>query len=152
MSLLRRTTCRLCTHRPLLTSVLSPRSSTISLLRVQRSYATQDRPTPPRKTRRENIYTLPNFLTMTRIAACPVLGWSIVNGDFITATGLLAYSGITDWVRPGNLVIPIGSDPIIRSDGWVVSSEVQHAYCPRQYLGSCGRQSAYDDTYRLTGL
>ncbi|KAI0820774.1 CDP-alcohol phosphatidyltransferase-domain-containing protein [Trametes gibbosa] len=47
---------------------------------------------------RENIYTLPNLLTLSRIAACPVLGWAIVNDDFYLATGLLVYAGLTDWV------------------------------------------------------
>ncbi|KAL7280738.1 CDP-diacylglycerol--glycerol-3-phosphate 3-phosphatidyltransferase [Trametes coccinea BRFM310] len=47
---------------------------------------------------RENIYTIPNLLTLSRIAACPVLGWSIVNDDFYLATGLLVYAGLTDLV------------------------------------------------------
>jgi hypothetical protein len=47
---------------------------------------------------RENIYTIPNALTISRILACPVLGWAIVKGDFVLATSLLAYAGITDWV------------------------------------------------------
>lgn len=46
----------------------------------------------------EDIYTLPNALTLSRILACPVLGWSILEGNFTLATGLLAYAGITDWV------------------------------------------------------
>ncbi|KAH8833225.1 CDP-alcohol phosphatidyltransferase-domain-containing protein [Flagelloscypha sp. PMI_526] len=59
-------------------------------------------PKPPsvdsdnKPTIRENIYTIPNLLTLSRIAACPVLGWSIVKGDFHLATGLLVYAGITD--------------------------------------------------------
>lgn len=59
-----------------------------------RSHST-DSPPP---TRRENIYTLPNLLTVSRILACPVLGWSIIEGSFGLATGLLAYAGITDLV------------------------------------------------------
>ncbi|KAF8314707.1 hypothetical protein DL93DRAFT_2112903 [Clavulina sp. PMI_390] len=47
---------------------------------------------------RENIYTIPNALTVSRILACPVLGYSIIQGDFALATGILAYAGITDWV------------------------------------------------------
>ncbi|KAI8969367.1 CDP-alcohol phosphatidyltransferase-domain-containing protein [Trametes punicea] len=47
---------------------------------------------------RENIYTLPNLLTLSRIVACPVLGWSIVHDDFYLATGLLVYAGLTDLV------------------------------------------------------
>lgn len=48
--------------------------------------------------RRENIYTIPNLLTLSRIAACPFLGYFIVNGNFVAATGLLVYAGATDWV------------------------------------------------------
>lgn len=55
---------------------------------------------PITKTLRENIYTIPNFLTLTRIAACPVLGWSIVTGNFELATGLVVYAGFTDLVSP----------------------------------------------------
>ncbi|KAH9852626.1 CDP-alcohol phosphatidyltransferase-domain-containing protein [Lenzites betulinus] len=47
---------------------------------------------------KENIYTLPNLLTLSRIAACPVLGWAIVHDEFYLATGLLVYAGLTDWV------------------------------------------------------
>ncbi|KAH7890883.1 CDP-alcohol phosphatidyltransferase-domain-containing protein [Phlebopus sp. FC_14] len=47
---------------------------------------------------RENIYTLPNLLTVSRILACPVLGWSILHDDFYLATGLLVYAGLSDIV------------------------------------------------------
>ena len=53
---------------------------------------------PTLTTLRENIYTIPNLLTVSRILACPVLGWSIVNNDFTLATGLLVYAGLTDLV------------------------------------------------------
>lgn len=53
---------------------------------------------PSTPTIRENIYTIPNALTVSRIIACPILGYSIVQGDFVLATGLLAYAGISDWV------------------------------------------------------
>ncbi|OJT11387.1 hypothetical protein TRAPUB_12082 [Trametes pubescens] len=48
---------------------------------------------------RENIYTVPNLLTLSRIVACPVLGWAIVHDEFYLATGLLVYAGLTDLVR-----------------------------------------------------
>ncbi|KAH0836766.1 CDP-alcohol phosphatidyltransferase-domain-containing protein [Lanmaoa asiatica] len=51
-----------------------------------------------RPTLRENIYTLPNLLTASRILACPVLGWSIFHDDFYLATGLLVYAGLSDLV------------------------------------------------------
>ncbi|KAL1941189.1 hypothetical protein VTO73DRAFT_7401 [Trametes versicolor] len=47
---------------------------------------------------RENIYTIPNLLTLSRIVACPVLGWAIVHDEFYLATGLLVYAGLTDLV------------------------------------------------------
>ncbi|KAG9018313.1 hypothetical protein FRB93_000016 [Tulasnella sp. JGI-2019a] len=50
----------------------------------------------PTATLRENIYTIPNFLTATRILACPVLGYSIAIGDFELASGLLVYAAATD--------------------------------------------------------
>ncbi|CAE6536531.1 unnamed protein product [Rhizoctonia solani] len=46
----------------------------------------------------ENIYTIPNALTVSRILSCPVLGWAILEGRYGLATGLLFYAGITDWV------------------------------------------------------
>src|ERR1700722_12405396 len=46
----------------------------------------------------ENVYTIPNLLTVSRILACPVLGWSVLKGDFYLATSLLLYAGFTDLV------------------------------------------------------
>ncbi|KAJ7255459.1 CDP-alcohol phosphatidyltransferase-domain-containing protein [Mycena haematopus] len=50
----------------------------------------------PKPALKENIYTLPNLLTVSRIVACPILGWSIVEGQFHLATSLLLYAGLTD--------------------------------------------------------
>ncbi|KAJ3553174.1 hypothetical protein NM688_g3756 [Phlebia brevispora] len=50
------------------------------------------------ETVRENIYTLPNLLTVSRILACPVLGYCIVQDNFVAATSLLVYAGLTDLV------------------------------------------------------
>ncbi|KAF7309932.1 Phosphatidyl synthase [Mycena indigotica] len=57
-----------------------------------RYFSTETKHTPVK----ENIYTLPNLLTLSRIAACPVLGWSVLNGEFHIATSLLVYAGLTD--------------------------------------------------------
>ncbi|TFK81557.1 hypothetical protein K466DRAFT_501940 [Polyporus arcularius HHB13444] len=55
--------------------------------------------TPPQQPPvRDNIYTVPNLLTVSRIIACPVLGLAIVNDNFYLATGLLVYAGLTDLV------------------------------------------------------
>ncbi|KIJ55563.1 hypothetical protein M422DRAFT_220307, partial [Sphaerobolus stellatus SS14] len=68
-----------------------------------RTYATSSPPSSPtpsqkKSTIRENIYTIPNLLTVSRILSCPVLAWSILDGNFVLATSLLAYAGITDLV------------------------------------------------------
>ncbi|KIM68287.1 hypothetical protein SCLCIDRAFT_13828 [Scleroderma citrinum Foug A] len=55
-----------------------------------------EKTSPAKTTVRENIYTIPNFLTLSRILACPVLGWSILHNDFHLATGLLIYAGLSD--------------------------------------------------------
>lgn len=47
----------------------------------------------------ESPYTIPNALTLVRIAACPYLAYSIVQGNYELATGILVASGLTDWVR-----------------------------------------------------
>jgi len=53
-------------------------------------------PSKKKTTIRENIYTIPNLLTASRIFACPVLGWAILDGNYHLATGLLVYAGLTD--------------------------------------------------------
>ncbi|PFH50310.1 hypothetical protein AMATHDRAFT_145465 [Amanita thiersii Skay4041] len=77
---------------------------------ILRAFSTPSQPGPSRdqqsdqppkkpiisKELRENIYTIPNLLTVSRILACPVLGWSILHNDFYLATSLLVYAGLTD--------------------------------------------------------
>lgn len=46
----------------------------------------------------ENIYTLPNFLTLTRLIAAPAVGYLLAYGQYHTALGLFLYAGITDLV------------------------------------------------------
>ncbi|TEB36597.1 hypothetical protein FA13DRAFT_1705905 [Coprinellus micaceus] len=55
---------------------------------------------------RENIYTIPNILTVSRIVACPALGWAILGGNYHLATGLLVYAGLTDLCHPCHLHNP----------------------------------------------
>ncbi|WVW82550.1 hypothetical protein I302_104561 [Kwoniella bestiolae CBS 10118] len=62
----------------------------------------------------ESPYTLPNALTLARIIACPFLGYTIVQGDFAWATGILFASGVSDWL-----------------DGWLA-----RRYNSRSVLGS----------------
>ncbi|KAH3663770.1 hypothetical protein OGAPHI_005173 [Ogataea philodendri] len=68
---------------------------------------------------RENLYTVPNILTFTRLAAAPVVGYLLVNGQTSWALGLFAYSCVTDFVdgyiaRRYNLRSRVGSiiDPM----------------------------------------
>ncbi|WWC86454.1 uncharacterized protein L201_001331 [Kwoniella dendrophila CBS 6074] len=62
----------------------------------------------------ESPYTIPNALTLARILACPFLGYTIVQGDFAWATGILFASGVSDWL-----------------DGWLA-----RRYNSRSVLGS----------------
>jgi cardiolipin synthase len=46
----------------------------------------------------EDIYTIPNALTMTRLIAAPVIGYLVLHDHHVWAAGLFAYAGITDVV------------------------------------------------------
>ncbi|KAL8280938.1 hypothetical protein RQP46_006617 [Phenoliferia psychrophenolica] len=75
---------------------------TLPLRSFQRALATQPPPQPQTKTqpleRRENIYTIPNALTVSRILACPAIGYFVLEGQLGTATALLFVAGVTDLV------------------------------------------------------
>ncbi|KAF1985946.1 hypothetical protein K402DRAFT_412964 [Aulographum hederae CBS 113979] len=67
----------------------------------------------------ENIYTLPNILTFSRLAAAPVIGYFILYDHHVWAVGLFAYAGFTDlidgWIaRRWKLQTVVGSvvDPM----------------------------------------
>lgn len=49
-------------------------------------------------TTHENIYTIPNILTVTRLIAAPAVGYLILHGHPVYAVSLFAYAGITDLV------------------------------------------------------
>jgi cardiolipin synthase (CMP-forming) len=56
-------------------------------------------PTPIAKkdpTLREDIYTLPNILTFTRLVAAPFVGYFVLHDQHAWAVGLFAYAGVTD--------------------------------------------------------
>ncbi|TWU73277.1 hypothetical protein ED733_002844 [Metarhizium rileyi] len=68
---------------------------------------------------REDIYTVPNFLTVTRLIAAPVVGYLILHESYAWAVGLFAYAGITDlldgWIaRKWNCKTVVGTviDPM----------------------------------------
>lgn len=46
----------------------------------------------------ENIYTVPNLLTFSRLLAAPAVGYLLVNHHHAAALSLFAYAGITDLV------------------------------------------------------
>ena len=96
---------------------------------------------------RENIYTLPNALTLSRILSCPLLGYSILDGNFTLATGILAYAGISDWVGS----VPILLKIILRYKNtktfpvrWIPCSEVPNAIRLRDNSRSRGWQGPND--------
>ncbi|TID28041.1 hypothetical protein CANINC_002722 [Pichia inconspicua] len=67
----------------------------------------------------ENIYTLPNFLTLTRLITSPIIGYFIIHGQVALALALFSYSCITDFLdgfiaRRWNLKSVVGSiiDPL----------------------------------------
>lgn len=45
---------------------------------------------------REDIYTVPNILTFTRLVAAPFVGYFVLNDSHALAFGLFAYAGVTD--------------------------------------------------------
>lgn len=51
-----------------------------------------------RPTKHENIYTVPNFLTFTRLVSAPVIGYFVVHGQTTLALSLFAYSCVTDYI------------------------------------------------------
>lgn len=67
----------------------------------------------------ENIYTVPNILTFTRLIAAPAVGYLILHDQHFWAASLFFYAGVTDlvdgWIaRKWNLQTVVGSviDPM----------------------------------------
>lgn len=52
----------------------------------------------PLKSSHENIYTVPNILTFSRLVAAPAVGYLLVHNYHAAALSLFAYAGITDLV------------------------------------------------------
>lgn len=53
---------------------------------------------PLKLDRHENIYTIPNALTVGRILATPVIGYYVLQGEIAKATALLFVAGVSDLV------------------------------------------------------
>ncbi|KAF2434741.1 hypothetical protein EJ08DRAFT_605318 [Tothia fuscella] len=67
----------------------------------------------------ENIYNVPNILTLSRLLATPAIGYLVLHDQHVWAVGLFAYAGVTDlldgWIaRKWNLQTVAGSviDPM----------------------------------------
>jgi len=54
--------------------------------------------TPTKREKHENIYTIPNILTFTRLLSTPAIAYLILNDKPYLATGLLLYAGLTDLI------------------------------------------------------
>ncbi|OAL02632.1 hypothetical protein IQ06DRAFT_324774 [Phaeosphaeriaceae sp. SRC1lsM3a] len=70
-------------------------------------------------TRHENIYNLPNFLTLTRLVATPMVGYLIIHNQHLYAFSLFTYAAVSDlldgWIaRRWKLQTVVGSvvDPM----------------------------------------
>ena len=46
----------------------------------------------------ENIYTLPNILTFSRLLSAPAVGYLILHDQHVIALSLFVYAGITDFI------------------------------------------------------
>ncbi|KAI1304290.1 CDP-alcohol phosphatidyltransferase-domain-containing protein [Xylaria venustula] len=73
----------------------------------------------PSLTPHENIYTVPNMLTFSRLIAAPFIGYAILHDAHTLALGLFAYAGVSDlldgWIaRRWKLQTVVGSvvDPM----------------------------------------
>ncbi|KAK4053388.1 hypothetical protein OIV83_001552 [Microbotryomycetes sp. JL201] len=68
--------------------------------RKQRSSVTTESLTKPKMPAqlRENIWTVPNALTLARICATPVIGHFVISGELAKATALLFAAGVSDLV------------------------------------------------------
>lgn len=73
----------------------------------------------PALTQHENIYTVPNILTFSRLIAAPFVGYAILHDAHAWALGLYVYAGVSDlldgWIaRQWKLQTVVGSivDPM----------------------------------------
>ena len=100
---------------PLSSQNLLPLTSTVSDFPFYRQFSTP----VPKVEKRENIYTIPNVLTFSRILSTPIIAYLILHDKPYLATGLLLYAGMTDlidgWIaRRYNLKSVVGTviDPM----------------------------------------
>ena len=84
------------THRKLVSYTSLHTSKLINLSSTNRLYCSGN--PGEEKVRKENILTIPNFLTVSRMAMCPYLGYLVIHQDYTPAFGLFVIAGITDLV------------------------------------------------------
>src|SRR5271170_3658751 len=92
-----------------------PRISILPQLTLLRPFSAP----APKPEKHENIYTIPNILTFSRLLATPIIAYLILHDFPYLATGLLFYAGLTDvidgWIaRRYNLQSVVGTviDPM----------------------------------------
>jgi hypothetical protein len=92
-----------------------PRISILPQLILSRPFSTP----APKPEKHENIYTIPNILTFSRLVATPIIAYLILHDFPYLATSLLFYAGLTDlidgWIaRRYNLQSVVGTviDPM----------------------------------------
>lgn len=79
-------------------------SFSIQFLRLQSSSSAsssgldKNKKAPPKIEVSKEIYTIPNILTMTRIASTPFIGYFLATGHSTAAISLFTYSCVTDFV------------------------------------------------------
>ncbi|KAK7208596.1 phosphatidyl synthase [Myxozyma melibiosi] len=71
-------------------------------------------PKPTRAVFRENIYTLPNILTFTRLVAAPVVGILVLRSNHVAATAVFLYACVTDWLD-GHIARKYGLQSVVGS-------------------------------------
>ena len=94
---------------------LCPSPSLLSNLSLSRAFST-----PTKKPEiHENLYTIPNILTFSRLLSTPIIAYLILHDKPYLATSLLLYAGLTDlvdgWIaRRYNLKTVVGTiiDPM----------------------------------------
>ncbi|KAG9327054.1 hypothetical protein KVV02_006531 [Mortierella alpina] len=71
----------------------------------------------------ENIYTIPNFLTFSRLLAAPVIGYWVLKGNYTDACILFGVASITDGVRFDRFrrcaMEPPPPSQYFQLDGWI---------------------------------
>lgn len=86
--------------RPSLLSLRHRRLHVLPPLRTTPPTPTKDEPKKPLLDRladaREDIYTLPNLLTLSRILLCPILAHSILTSRPLLASSILFYCAVSD--------------------------------------------------------